>query len=69
MVAATRDHNSASSGLSGRTSGPLGHEDQRLVPGAFETVPEAEAPQRSADEVRDRLRGFQSGLRRARDDN
>lgn len=45
---------------------PLRRSRAHLVPGAFETVPEAEAPQRSADEVRDRLRGYQSGLRRAR---
>jgi hypothetical protein len=36
------------------------------VPGAFETGPAPDAPQRSADEVRDRLRGYQSGVRKAR---
>jgi hypothetical protein len=44
-----------------------------LVPGAFESTPAPEAlgapgsPQRSADEVRDRLRGYQSGVRKARE--
>jgi hypothetical protein len=39
-----------------------------LVPGAFETAPEPDAPpSRSADDVRDRLRGYRSGARKARD--
>jgi hypothetical protein len=41
-----------------------------LVPGAFETAPPAaEAPRRSADAVRDRLRGYQSGVRKAREED
>lgn len=39
-----------------------------LVPGAFETGGSDTdgAPQRSAEDVRDRLRGYRSGVRRAR---
>jgi len=46
---------------------PLRTPEAHLVPGAFETgeTPEP-APQRSAEEVRDRLRGYRSGVRRAR---
>jgi hypothetical protein len=45
---------------------PLRRSRAHLVPGAFESGAAAEAPQRSADEVRDRLRGYHSGVRRAR---
>ena len=37
-----------------------------LVPGAFETGAATPPPERSADEVRDRLRGYRSGVQRAR---
>jgi hypothetical protein len=47
---------------------PVRRSRAHLVPGAFETAPApAEPPRRSADEVRDRLRGFHSGLRKARE--
>jgi hypothetical protein len=51
---------STGSGLPVRT--PRAH----LVPGAFEEGAPAAAPKRSAEEVRDRLRGFQSGVERGR---
>lgn len=44
---------------------PLRTPRAHLVPGAFEG--ESGPPERSADEVRDTLRGYQSGVRRARD--
>jgi hypothetical protein len=47
---------------------PVRRSRAHLVPGAFETAPApAEPPHRSADEIRDRLRGFHSGLRKARE--
>ena len=45
---------------------PLRRSRAHLVPGAFEEGAAADPPQRSADEVRDRLRGYQSGVRKAR---
>ena len=45
---------------------PLRRSRAHLVPGAFEDGEAADAPQRSADDVRDRLRGYQSGVRKAR---
>jgi hypothetical protein len=57
---ATPSENATRAGL------PLRRSKAHLVPGAFETGPAPDAPQRSADEVRDRLRGYQSGVRKAR---
>ena len=46
---------------------PLRRSRAHLVPGAFAEGAGPEAPQRSADDVRDHLRGYQSGIRRARE--
>lgn len=49
---------------------PMRRSRAHLVPGAFDdgvVPPGPDAPQRSADEVRDRLRGYQSGVRKARE--
>lgn len=46
---------------------PLRRSRAHLVPGAFDEDAGPEAPQRSADDVRDRLRGYQSGVRKARE--
>ncbi len=43
---------------------PLRTPKAHLVPGAFEG--DTSVPERSADEVRDTLRGYQSGVRKAR---
>jgi hypothetical protein len=41
-----------------------------LVPGAFETgTATAETPQRSAEQIRSRLAGYQSGVRKARQED
>ncbi len=45
---------------------PLRRSRAHLAPGAFEEGAATDPPQRSADEVRDRLRGYQSGVRKAR---
>jgi hypothetical protein len=45
---------------------PLRRSRAHLVPGAFEDRAATDPPQRSADEVRERLRGYQSGVRKAR---
>ena len=45
---------------------PLRTPKAHLVPGAFEGGGGTEVPERSPDEVRDTLRGYQSGVRRAR---
>lgn len=37
-----------------------------LVPGAFEEGPPEDGPRRSAEEVRDKLRGFRTGVERGR---
>jgi hypothetical protein len=61
---ATPSENATRAGL------PVRRSRAHLVPGAFEGTPAPEAagaPQRSADEVRDRLRGYQSGVRKARE--
>ena len=42
---------------------PLRRSRAHLVPGAYETGPEPEAPRRSPDELRERMRGYRSGLR------
>jgi hypothetical protein len=47
---------------------PLRRSRAHLVPGAFNDGVEPDAPQRSADDVRDRLRGYQSGVRKAREE-
>jgi hypothetical protein len=47
---------------------PVRRSKAHLVPGAFQSAPPpTEPPHRSAEEVRDRLRGFHSGLRKARE--
>jgi hypothetical protein len=46
---------------------PLRRSRAHLVPGAFNDGAAPDAPQRSADDVRDRLRGYQSGVRKARE--
>jgi hypothetical protein len=47
---------------------PRRRSQAHLVPGAFEgSTPDT--PERSADDVRDRLRGYQSGVRKAREAN
>lgn len=60
---ATPSENATRAGL------PVRRSRAHLVPGAFESppAPETPGPQRSADQVRDRLRGYQSGVRRARE--
>jgi hypothetical protein len=45
---------------------PLRRSRAHLVPGAFDEGAAPGSPQRSADDVRDRLRGYQSGVRKAR---
>ncbi len=45
---------------------PLRRSRAHLVPGAFDEGDAPDGPQRSADDVRDRLRGYQSGVRKAR---
>jgi hypothetical protein len=47
---------------------PLRRSRAHLVPGAFEDGAAPDATQRSADDVRDRLRGYQSGVRKAREE-
>jgi hypothetical protein len=47
---------------------PLRRSRAHLVPGAFHEGAAPDAPQRSADDVRDRLRGYQSGVRKAREE-
>ena len=37
---------------------PLRRSRAHLVPGAFETGPEPEAPRRSPEEIRERMRGY-----------
>ena len=39
---------------------PLRRSRAHLVPGAFETGPEPEAPRRSPEELRERMRGYRS---------
>jgi hypothetical protein len=51
-----------------RSGLPLRRSRAHLVPGAFEGGPEPEAPRRSPEELRERMRGYRSGLRRPRDD-
>lgn len=46
---------------------PLRRSRAHLVPGAFDDGAAPDAPRRSADDVRDRLRGYQSGVRKARE--
>lgn len=48
---------------------PLRTPKAHLVPGAFEGTAGTEPPQRDAGEVRDTLRGYQSGVRKARQDD
>jgi hypothetical protein len=45
---------------------PLRRSRAHLVPGAYDNGVAPDPPQRSADDVRDRLRGYQSGVRKAR---
>jgi hypothetical protein len=45
---------------------PLRRSRAHLVPGAFDEGT-TDTPRRSADDVRDRLSGYQSGVRRARE--
>ena len=40
---------------------PLRRSRAHLVPGAFETGPEPQAPRRSPEELRERMRGFRRG--------
>ena len=47
-----------------RAGQPLRRSRAHLVPGAFETGPEPEAPRRSPEELRERMRGYRSGLRK-----
>jgi hypothetical protein len=58
---ATPSENATRAGL------PLRRSEAHLVPGAFESGPAPEAPRRSADEVRERLRGYRTGVRKARE--
>lgn len=43
---------------------PLRRSRSHLVPGAYESGAEPEAPRRSPEELRDRMRSYRSGLRR-----
>jgi len=45
---------------------PMRTPKAHLVPGAFEEGAPEGAPRRSAEEVRDRLRGYRSGVERGR---
>jgi hypothetical protein len=47
---------------------PVRRSRAHLVPGAFEAGPEPEAPRRSPEELRERMRGYRRGLRTPRDD-
>jgi hypothetical protein len=47
---------------------PLRRSRAHLVPGAYESGPEPTAPHRSPEELRERMRGYRSGLRRPRED-
>ena len=47
---------------------PLRRSRAHLVPGAFEAGAEPEAPRRSPEELRERMRGYRSGLRRPTED-
>jgi hypothetical protein len=47
---------------------PLRRSRAHLVPGAFDEGATPDTPRRSADDVRDRLRGYQSGVRKAREE-
>jgi hypothetical protein len=51
-----------------RSGLPLRRSEAHLVPGAYETGPEPQAPRRSPEELRERMRGYRSGLRPPRDD-
>lgn len=46
---------------------PLRRSRAHLVPGAFEEETAPVPPRRSAEEVRSRLSGYQSGVRKARE--
>jgi hypothetical protein len=46
---------------------PLRRSKAHLVPGAYEDGNPPDVPRRSADEVRSRLSGYQSGVRKARE--
>jgi hypothetical protein len=43
---------------------PLRRSRAHLVPGAFESGPEPEAPRRAPEELRERMRGYRRGLRK-----
>lgn len=59
---ATPSDNATRSGL------PLRRSKAHLVPGAYETGPEPATPRRSPEQLRERMRGYRSGLRPPRDD-
>ena len=46
-----------------RSGLPLRRSRAHLVPGAYESGPEPEAPRRSAEELRERMRSYRSGRR------
>jgi hypothetical protein len=47
---------------------PMRRSRAHLVPGAFEPAAATETPRRSAEEIRERFRGYRSGLRRSADE-
>jgi hypothetical protein len=47
---------------------PLRRSQAHLVPGAYDEGGAPDGPRRSADEVRSRLSGYQSGVRKAREE-
>ena len=51
-----------------RSGLPLRRSKAHLVPGAYESGPEPEAPRRSPEELRERMRSYRSPLRPAGDD-
>jgi hypothetical protein len=51
-----------------RSGLPLRRSRAHRVPGAYETGAEPEAPRRSPEELRERMRSYRSGLRPPRDD-
>ena len=51
-----------------RSGLPLRRSRAHLVPGAYESGPVPEAPRRSPEELRERMRGYRSGRRPPRED-
>jgi hypothetical protein len=59
---ATPSHAATDAGL------PMRRSKAHLVPGSFETAPAPQATPRTAEERRERFRGYRSGLRRPAED-